>query len=227
MKFQLRGDFKEDKEHYDDYIAPLFNKEVMLPLFNRSVGFVYNIKKNFYGISVESVKIEKFLNYLGIPSGAKSELFIPNWIKVNSEYAKRFLRGFFDTDGSIFCQKNYSIKNNSKHTQVRISLVSTSLNLMNEIYTLINLLGIKSLLRLRKAKPYKDRYVRKDSYVVSICGGIQVTKWFEYIGSKNPKHITKYQVWKKFGFCPPFTNLETRKKMLKNELSPYLYLSGV
>ena len=62
MKFQLRGDFKEDKEHYDDYIAPLFNKEVMLPLFNRNVGFVYNIKKNFYGISVESVKIEKFLN---------------------------------------------------------------------------------------------------------------------------------------------------------------------
>ena len=98
---------------------------------------------------------------------------------------------------------------------------------MKEIQKLVKDLGIKSLIRKRKAKQNKDGYFRQDSYAVSICGGIQVNKWFEYMGSNNSKHITKYQVWKKFGFCPPFTNLETRKKMLKNELSPYLYLAGV
>lgn len=222
VKFQLRGDMREEKENYDKHITPLFNKEVMLPLFGRKVGIVFNKRMNFYGISVESVNIEKPLNYLGIPSGVKTELFVPKWIKKSKLYSKRFLRGYFDTDGSISCQRNYSIKNNQYHTQIRISLVSTSRNLIYEISEILLNLGFKIVSDSRKPKS-KDGFERQIAYRIKICGGIQVDKWFEEIGSNSQKHITKYLLWKRIGFCPPNTTLVERKKMLKNELSPYIY----
>jgi len=220
VKFQLRGDLREEKENYEKHIAPLFNKEVMLPLFGRKVGFVFNKRMNFYGISVESVKIEKPLNYLGIPSGVKKELFIPEWIKNNKNYSKLFLRGYFDTDGSVSCQRNYSIKNNKYHTQIRIYLVSTSKNLMDEISKILSNYNFKFIFDSREP-PSNDGFKRQKSYRIKICGGIQVDKWFKEIGSKSQKHLTKYFIWKKFGFCPPHTTLIERKKMLKNTLSPY------
>lgn len=219
VKFQLRGDLKEDKEHYDNHIIPLFNKEIMLPLFSREVGVVFNKRMNFYGLSVESVNLEKSLNYLGIPSGVKNELQIPLWIKSKKSYILRFIRGFFDTDGSISCQKNYSLKKGVLHTQIRISLACTSKVLMEEIYSYLKNLGYKSLLKSRVPK----RNGRKKSYTIVLSGGIQVSKWMNEIGSKNPKHLTKYNVWKDNGFCPPKTSINERKKILKKELSPYIY----
>ena len=227
MKFQLRGDLREEKESYDKHIAPLFNKEIMMPLFNRKVGFAYNIKKNIYGIGVESVKIEKVLNYLGIPSGIKKELFIPLWIKNKEKYIKRFLRGLFDTDGCVYCQRNYSIKQNKYHTQIRLYLASTSKNLINEIFNLLNSLDFKCRIHKREKHTDLRGFNCQALYILRIDGGIQTEKWFREIGSQSQKHTTKYRVWKKFGFCPPKTSLEYRKKMLKNELDPYIYYAGV
>lgn len=223
VKFQLRGDMREEKENYDNHIAPLFNKEIMKPLFNRDVGFVYNIKKNFYGISVESVKIEEPLNYLGIPSGVKKEINIPNWIKSDKVYLVRFLRGFFDTDGTIFCSRNYSIKDNKYHTQIKIGMTSISKDLIKDIYEALLSLGFKCFFQEYQPLENKDGFIRQKSYTIKISGGIQVEKWFREIGSKSQKHTTKYQIWKEFGFCPPYTTLEERKRILKNQLSPHNY----
>ena len=128
---------KEERENYDNFIIPLFNNEIMHPIFNRKVGIVYNLKKNIYGISVESVNIEKPLNYLGIPTGIKNELQIPKWIEKNKDYSISFIRGFFDTDGTISCQRNYSIKNNKYHTQIRLGITSTSKELILKIWSLL------------------------------------------------------------------------------------------
>tara|TARA_Y100000310_G_scaffold273090_1_gene288373 strand:+ start:1784 stop:2554 length:771 start_codon:yes stop_codon:yes gene_type:complete len=220
VKFQLRGHLVEDRDHYDSYIIPLFNKEIMFPIFLRKVGIVFSKSKTFYGLTVESVNIEKPLNFLGIPSGVKKELPIPSWIKNNKKYLVRFLRGFFDTDGCIFCQKNYSIKNNEFHNQIRIQLSCSSKKLMKEIHNLLKILNIKSLLIKYQSKKYKNW---KAMYIVKVSGGIQVEKWFKIIGSKNPKHITKYLMWRNFGVCPPYTLLSERKKILKKEVSPYSY----
>lgn len=226
MRFQLCGSLKDDKEHYNKYIIPLFNKEVMFPIFKRKVGIIFNNRLRFYGISVESSKIVEELSNLGIPRGIKEELFIPEWIKFNKKYLTRFLRGFLDTDGCVSCQKNYSIKNNKLHTQIRIYLVSTSKNLMEEICQCLKLLNIKYIFYHSKVQANSKN--NKDSYYVRVCGGVQVNKWFNIIGSNNPKHKTKYQIWKEFGFCPPHTSLEERKRILKREISPYLcYKAGV
>ena len=148
LRFQLRGSLEEDKEHYDNYIIPLFKKEVSLPIFNENkVGVVSSKNAGFYGISKESEKLKYLNNVLGIPIGVKKELYIPNWIKLNNQFVTRFLRGFFDTDESISCQRNYSIKNNKLHTQIRIYLSCCSKNLMSEIYELLKYWGFKAVLK--------------------------------------------------------------------------------
>jgi intein/homing endonuclease len=220
LRFQLRGSLEDDKEHYDKYIIPLFNKEVMFPIFERKVGIVFNKSKGFYGISVQSEKLRELNEVLGIPIGIKRELFIPEWIKNNRNFVLKFLRGFLDTDGSISCQRNYSIKNNELHTQIRLYLSCCSKNLMEEIYDLLKSLEFKCT--LRKGKKQKNEW--SSPYTIKISGGVQVNKWFEIVGSKNPKHVTKYQIWKKFGFCPPYTQLNERMQILKKEIVPHYFM---
>jgi len=159
LRFQLRGSLEEDKEHYDNYIIPLFNKEISSHLFDTKVGIVFNKKAGFYGISKQSEKLKVFSDELGIPIGVKKELFIPVWIKSSQKFTKGFLRGFFDTDGSVTCQRNYSIKDNKFHTQIRIILSCCSKNLIKEIYELLRELDFKCMFKSEKrVSPWNNSY---------------------------------------------------------------------
>jgi len=68
---------------------------------------------------------------------------------------------------------------------------------------------------------------RKSAGHIEVCYGINVKKWFNIIGSNNPKHITKFLVWKKYGFCPPRTTIKERQKFLKGVSDPFSYYAGV
>jgi len=217
LRYQLRGHIIDDRDHYLDYIIPLFNSTISQPIVGRDVGIIISRKKNqSYGIAIESKEIGKFLNNRGVHIGRKEELPIPEWIKNDKRFLTKFLRGYFDTDGSIFCQKNYSMKKPTKHKVIRIKMATISKKLSDDLMLSLDLLGIKSYYRVQ----YKNKKNEKTAHHVEICGRINVEKWFEIIGSKNPKHITKFQVWKEFGLCPPFTSLEQRKKFLSGELNP-------
>ena len=217
LRFQLRGDMSEDREHYNSYIIPLFNVNVTLPLVNKETSIVESNKnKRSYGIAIESNEVGIFLNECGIPIGRKLELIIPQWIKSKRKNTIYFLRGFFDTDGTIFCQKNYSLKKIKKHTQIRLKLSTTSKRLAEDLKEMLDILRIKNFFKT----DIKKKKNEKTAYHIEVDGGINIDKWFRIIGSKNPKHITKYLVWKKFGFCPPFTTLSQRKEILAGELNP-------
>ena len=36
-EYYLGGDLKEEKEYHDNWVKPLFNKKIMVPLFNKEV----------------------------------------------------------------------------------------------------------------------------------------------------------------------------------------------
>ncbi len=217
LRFQLRGNVTEDRGHYDEYVINLFNKNVSLPIINREVSVIEcksPICKS-YGFAIQSNKLGNFLNSLGIPIGVKDELIIPEWIKSNQKFIACFLRGFFDTDGSIYCHRNYSLRNKSSYNQICIKLTTTSQKLGFELKNLLrNNLEIKCTLWTSRGKS-----PRKTAYNIQIGGGICVNRWFQIIGSKNPKHVTKYLIWKQFSFIPPYTCLEQRKAVLAGELS--------
>lgn len=224
LRFQLRGDCTEDKEHYDNYILPLFNEQLMVPLFKRKANPIFcRGKTKSYGLSVESNKLGLYLNKIGIPIGEKKELKIPQWIKQNKKYTTAFLRGLLDTDGTVFCQKNYSVKYKKFHTQIRLKITCCSKVLMKDVFHLLKRLNIKCFFK----KYVKIKLNEKDLYTVELNGGVNIKKWFKLIGSNNPKHYSKFEIWQEFGFCPPHTTLEQRHKVLKGETNPYKFYAGV
>ncbi len=212
LRFQLRGNASEDKKHYDGFIIPLFNKEVMAPLFNRNVATICDKKGNCFGISLESKKIQVLNSFLGIPIGIKNNLHIPEWIKSSVEYQRAFLRGIFDTDGCIYFLKNNTEKNPQFHKRVCITITLCSELLIQEISNILK--GFQIGHDIREYTP-KNRKWQK-SYTIRLAGGKRVSKWFKDIGSNNPKHITKFEIWKRFGFCNPRTTLKERESILRS-----------
>ncbi|MEK6984590.1 MAG: LAGLIDADG family homing endonuclease [Nanoarchaeota archaeon] len=206
LRFQLRGNITEDKEHYDKYIIPLFNE-----IFSLNINpVVCNGKDKSYGISIESAKICNLLQELKIPVGIKRELKIPDWITLNENFSKSFLRGLIDTDGSVYCKKDYNYPAKG-YIKIRIAIGSISKNLIKESSHLLKNLGIHNLI----LKDYKPMALNCKEVSRLQIDGPNVLDYFNVISSKNPKHITKFQVWKKFGFCPPRTMIEQRYLMLK------------
>ena len=186
LRFQLRGNVTEDRDHYQDYIIPLFNTYISQLLLNRNVPLVESkYPYASFGIAIQNNTVGEFLSQLGIPIGRKGELKIPSWIKEDKNYLSSFIRGVFDTDGSVFCKRNYSIKNNQKHTQIKLKIVTVSKNLAFELKESLDKLTIKNYIKIQ----YKEK--DKDAYHVEVSGGINVEKWFKIIGSNNPKHILK------------------------------------
>ncbi|MBI2148125.1 hypothetical protein HYU23_00445 [Candidatus Woesearchaeota archaeon] len=62
---------------------------------------------------------------------------------------------------------------------------------------------------------------------MEILGKEQLELWMKLTGFNSRKHLTKYLVWKKFGFCPHYTNLPQRELILKGELDPYSFYKSL
>jgi len=214
-RFQLRGHETEDREHYQKFIIPTFNEIIALPLAGKTVGTITDHKRNSYGISIESKVVVEFLKNHGLPTGDKKELSIPVWIRQNEKFLKAFLRGLFDTDGSIYFSKNYSAKSNH-HKATRLVLGMTSKKLINQIHKSLLSMGFHPYL----IKPFKSKTNKRYAYRVQISKKEDIIKWVEEIGFSNSKHMTKYLIRIRYGFCPPLTTIQQRKDILENKLDP-------
>ncbi len=218
LRFQLRGDAHEDRAHYEDFIIPLCNELIGIPLFGRSLCTVFDRKLNSFGVCVESCRILGFFQALGIPIGEKHELPIPEWIKSNNEFSKAFVRGLFDTDGGIYYKKNNTAKS-QLNTVGMLHICSTSKVLIYETSGILSRVGIKHYIK-HGIKTNGER----DYYKIEVYRPHH-RSFLEAIGSHNPKHLTKFWVAEKFGFCPPRTTLEQRRQILKGDLSPLSFHS--
>ena len=123
---------------------------------------------------------------------------------------KSFLKGLFDTEGSMVFKKRYR----EKHYYPTISIGSQSKNL---IKVFLDEIGIKSCASydvdcFRNWKNCKRN-------VVDIYGENNMNLLFGKIGFDSSKHLTKYKIWNKFGFCLPYTDILERKKILKWEIN--------
>lgn len=69
-------------------------------------------RKNIVDISCYSNKWEEILEWKAKNgSKIKQKAKVPNWIKNNPTYIKECLRGLFQTDGSIYYDRNYLMTN--------------------------------------------------------------------------------------------------------------------
>lgn len=220
--FFLAGDPREDRDYYDLKVPNIFRK-VNLDVVPKE--FLY---WKVYGISIYKKELIKILINWGIPKGKKvNSANVPEWIKKGGERVKiAFMRGFFDADGCIFCQKDYTKYanefNSKYHSKARLRITTIAEKLAEEMLQLCRDCGFN----IKKRKIIRGRISErncKDIHILEINNLKDIERWFEELKPSNPKHTTKYEVWKKFGFCPPRTTIIQRKEILKNRLNPYSF----
>lgn len=160
---------------------------------------------------------------LGLVAGKKLKVKIPEFIDTMSK-KKAFIRGVFDTDGSIYyCKSNFKTKNRSYFTEFqykpKIKLATISKSLIESVYEILMELGFNPRFR----KPSKQREKENTMYGVVLYRKKDVQRYITEIGSKNIKHSSKVEIVEKYGFCPPNTNLKQRMEILSGDLSPLFF----
>lgn len=170
---RIDGNSITDKDYYN-YLQKLIYK-----ITKREVKIKY--RKNCNGIYIYFIckKLAEFLNKnLNFPYGKKGEIKIHNKIINNKDLLIHTLKGFFDTDGSI-----YHTKNNSKIRYYPIIELSThSKSLMHQLKEILDKFGFNTVLSF-----YKDS--------VKLHGKTNLQKWIELIGSNNDYKLCRFSLF--------------------------------
>ena len=209
---QICGSMQE-KDFYDSHIIPLFNKCFGLSIASKTFS------SKTYGFVSYDKSIRDFLLAMGFPKGKKSNIVrVPEQIlkSCDGTLACRFLRGIFDTDGNLTFRKSYAginVFNNLHNHYHIIKITTTSKFLAENIITLLHRFDITFFYFSRDSKKVNEGR----QYNITISGLDGLEKWMTLVGTKNRVQLTKYLVWKKFGYCPTNTTLEQREEMLKTQ----------
>ncbi len=206
----------EEKEYYDNHVIPLFNN-----FFNVKIKGKYFLSKGTYGFHLRNKKVTKFMINQGFPSGKKTlTVKIPNFILENKKLKESFLRGYFDTDGCLTFNKKYGPYNNKfskkRHVYPRLHFSTVSKNLANDLKKVFQTLNKKYVYYTYKPKKITENLKHK----FDLNGIPHITSWMKEIGIKNPTKHSRYQIWKKFKYCPTNTSYTQRLKILNNTLNP-------
>ena len=161
---------KTDKEY------AVFLGKILRKLF--SISYHIHPRKNCNGsdIVVNSSNLVDFLLKQGLAAGNKVEnqADIPHWIYDKVEYRKACVRGLIDTDGSFYSHRYNS--NGKDYNYLKLCFASRSKPLLN------------SVLRILKKLNFEAYSHGAQVFIYSRSG---IKKYFEEIGSHNPKHSSK------------------------------------
>lgn len=206
------GDIRDDYEYYLNCIIPiiknLFGTEPKLESW-----------KNWFSVRIYSLAIFMFYTQiLGLPFGKKANIVkVPEIIFEGSkEIICSFLRGLADTDFSLTFQKKH--KKVHYYPIIKIGVASKQLIIdLEKIFTSLEFKVHAEFDKEEYNKQIDKVYIKNYLY---LNGKKNLNLWMKLIGFHNPKHLTKYLVWKNFGFCPPKISLKERKSILEGEINP-------
>jgi len=206
----------EDYDYFHNVINSLFLKNFNMKLNTKE----YSSNGYFNAIRGSKAVATFFTKILDVPSGKKSGIIkIPKLILVSSLSNKlAFIRGISDTD---FCL-TFKRAGRKSHSYPVIKGKFKSHAFVQQLNNLLGALGFRcSIIN----DDYYDKRIKKtnNEQTVQLSGKENLKKWISTIGYRNPRHHTKYLIWKEFGFCPPYTTLEQRKQILARELDPYSF----
>ena len=155
----------------NDYV--LYVKNIMKKIFKTEVN-ISTRKMGYKDVYISSVKLSRWLKNEGLVyNKVKSQVNVPSWIFNKNSYCESFIRGFFDTDGSIYRLKN----------GIQISLTNRSLPLLKSLQNML----IKIEYNVSHVSCYKI-YITKER---------DVNRFFKEIKPANIKHTNRYNLFKK------------------------------
>ena len=203
----------EEKEYYDNHISKLFQES-----FNIKINNKFFKSRNTYGFVLRDKKVINLLKKLNFSSGKKT-LIVSCPEKILKSKNKQIIIAFFDTDGSLSFDKkiyNKSKFKKTRHYYPRLLFSSTSKKLAKDFYKLLIKLEFKPKFYIRTSKKEKENI----KYIIQLTGDNNLKKWIKEIKIKNPSKLSRYQIWEKFGFCPPKTTYKQRTQILKGRINP-------
>jgi len=164
----------EDDKEYGKFVIHLTKK-----LFNVPVSIYLNKKYSATNYVVSRKELVEFLTKkIGLKIGNKisQQIDIPLWIKNNKNYSIACLRGLIDTDGCVFTHR-YKV-NNKIYSYKKLSFTSLSKPLLLSAHKILKDIRLSPRLAGKKD-------VRLDSIK-------DMKRYFQLIGSHNPKHLKRY-----------------------------------
>lgn len=156
-------------------------------LFRRMLGVVASMKskkgKHAVVVTVSSKNASMQLERLGMPKGNKMNagMVIPAWVQRDLRYTKAFIRGLFDTDGCVYVDRHTYKKKTYVHAGWTIT--SAADTFIDDIKRVLGILGFSPTRRMTQ----KSVYLRKQD---------EIERYFDEIGTHNPKHLNRYQKFK-------------------------------
>jgi hypothetical protein len=164
-------DRKTDRK-YANYICTLVKR-----LF--AVGYFMRRRKDSRGadIVISSSNLVDFLLRQGLVKGnkVKNQVAVPRWICRNERYATACLRGLMDTDGSLYA---HTYKRQAKiYKYPKLCFCNYSKPLLHFVCQILKKLNYSAYLSASH---------------VSVYSLPEVKKYFQRIGTHNPKHRNKF-----------------------------------
>jgi len=154
---------------YVKYVSSLITK-----LFN-IVPKIMIRPKGYYVVYFGSTKVVKWLQLNGLVfNKVKGQVKAPDWIFEKSFRMEGFLKGFFDTDGSVY----------RLHFGVQLAFTNRSRPLLDDIANSLKLLGY-----------YPSKISR---FQVYITRKKQVLRFFKNINPANIKHRQRFNEFVKY-----------------------------
>lgn len=127
-------------------------------------------------------------------------VFIPQKF-LSWRIAKHVIRGFFETDGSL-----YFTRVNNVPTYPRIEMKTKSPRLAYQLKEILSERGF--IVHRRTCRP-------ENVFGIYLSGKKMCEKWVREIGFSSMKNKTKYELWKRLGFYIPWSSLTYRRKCLR------------
>jgi DNA-binding transcriptional regulator WhiA len=169
---EVRGD-KGELPYYSDCVRPIFEK-----ILSRKLKLIRRYYSNGYVIGIrvcgkEAAKI--FHTFLEFPIGSKSNsVRIPRLVFNNHEYWKAYVRGVFDTGGSLYLRRT-----GKKYTNPVVEISSHSLQHLLQLKEILQQLGF-------------NFWLEKGNFRLRLAGMKNVERFFKEISPHNNTKLEKF-----------------------------------
>lgn len=174
------GNSIDDEKYIKNHVIPLIKN-----LFNINPKIYEFKKQKTIRISIRSKGLFNFLKTLGMNIGPKKNIHIPYIIKMKRNFFFSFLRGFMDTDGSVYLRNgNYPVLSNSQKSR----------KIIEEIELYLKNFGFSTYVNYNIVRNDKRGFT-STGHRIYLYGHKNFRKWLELIGFNNPKNIEKCSVW--------------------------------
>lgn len=176
-KYHTKICFNKTEIEYRDYVKRLLEEYFSYKFC------IAELPSEFLAINV-SVFVGTYLIRNGLKSGNKvdNKLIVPKWVNKKKEYMKRFLRGFFDTDGCVYCK--YGL-----YAQIQIKTACRETT--ESIWKLMARLGFHPT-KIQKEEKFKNDKLCY-TWKLYLTRQKEIQRFFVIIKPKNPKHIGRYK----------------------------------